>query len=866
MQNNDISAENEKIKEILDKISEENAAAKITDGEGGSMEFDFSRPMPKTSLVFEQTEDAEAAEAEDLNISAPVTTSETVEAEASVSDTFFAEADKATDGGGDSADYRPEASPMIWKTYVPSFTEATQRTYSFMDEEAYERKKKESGQVLYNKAAALAEDTGARDVDPTAEIDSGEELDAAVVVNVNNKEPERHSSASVFKFSEETEGRHKKTPEELEMEELDELFGRNKKPEAEMPEDGAEVNVEDVDGAPQGNEEDAFNIPDPLRLFDMSERGVGEETLSEEELPRGAGVEPGKNPCDSKVDYFGKRDLFKDKFLDKIMATRLRMIIVVLLGVLTLAYELLPVFGVDPFALVGIKYSHPLSVSIDLCLLFCMYALTLPETVRGFAAIRRKILAPELSLTFSALAIAVYSILCISLSNEGIAVASLFVIPAVNAVYSTYCIQWADFADFKLVSENGEKYAVDVRNTRELDRENMALDGAVNEYESKLARDFSASFISDFFENSSRNRENNVNNGYIYLLIVIAGALSAFVAYITGGGIADAAFALCLTFTLGQPAFFILSHKLPRRLMESEIVEDGSAAIGEETYYDLGDVDVVTFEDTEIFGEDDVVFKSVTISDKNGDYRKVMRKMASLFLPLGGPLAELFLTAFNKQCQPAEDIIIEDDGVSGIVDGSKVMAGSFEYMRRHGVQLPPESASNLASTKTMYGAEDGAIFAKFSIQYSFSESFARMMSSLIEGEIIPLVYTRDPNINNDLMNFLSGGKVTIKVMRKNSTAPKYRPLYKSLSAPAVSFGDKNDIVNMVVRSKDYCIYQSKLSVFELVAACIGTFAAVGLALFGAANPLIAAGGCLWQLTLGVCLFASGNKALIRKGK
>ena len=112
-----------------------------------------------------------------------------------------------------------------------------------------------------------------------------------------------------------------------------------------------------------------------------------------------------------------------------------------------------------------------------------------------------------------------------------------------------------------------------------------------------------------------------------------------------------------------------------------------------------------------------------------------MKHMTSLFAALGGPLAKVFEASINRSCAPAKDVVIEDDGVMGYVDGAKVMAGSAEYMQRHGIRVPEDRSGAITSTKTRYGADGRIVFAKFNIQYSCAEEFAVIEELMVSAKM-----------------------------------------------------------------------------------------------------------------------------------
>ena len=121
---------NEKIKEIIDKINAD-AATSVSRTESGSIEFQFDAPMPKTGLVFEQTDDAEAPEPE-IELTEEITAQTVSEddatdavEESSDDDGEFIIPDVFELGAqAEAAEQTPsdEYVSTIWKAYVPMFT------------------------------------------------------------------------------------------------------------------------------------------------------------------------------------------------------------------------------------------------------------------------------------------------------------------------------------------------------------------------------------------------------------------------------------------------------------------------------------------------------------------------------------------------------------------------------------------------------------------------------------------------------------------------------------------------------------------------------------------------------------------------
>ena len=872
----------------------------------GGLEFNFDE-IPKTGLVFEETEDAEApeqteqtleqqapAEAEEQPKPAEEPKAEQTKAEPdkkeaepmpkerSVDDEEFIIPDSFDMGDGASLDGYVST---IWKTYVPRFTEVTANhnyladnslapkpaqapAVSREEEPVTEGPNVQTVVVTVNRVEELSK---AQTNDATAELDR--DVDDAVVVSIGSgtdSSDDGDATINVFKFPDERSGEEKvqESEEDIARRNIAALTGHKwqdtEPAEQKLPE-AEEVGVEQNDTPPAEQEDgknefstDAWSdtVPDSEKL---SEVYVAEDKNDlEEQTPVGVSDKKVSASDTSEYNSFATRDVFKDRFLDTTMAVKLRLIIAAIFGLATLVLENIYLFGAVSSALaIGV---------VDACLIAALFLISLPETARGAKAFLRGILAPEFCSAVSVLSLFTYTLTMVFAAPEGVTYPLFGFVAAVmsiNSILASYCMYYADFSSFKKISDKGIKHVYDIKLTREMERENMALDGAIDEYKSKTARSFDAEFISDFVKNSSRRYENTKNNAIILALTLgvafVAGAVMFFVG---DSGLVSGFSTFALIVALATPAFAVMSHKLPFASAEREASAENGAIIGERTMYDFAGVDVVAFEDTEVFGTEDVTFKSISLSDGRADFNDAMRKMSSLFSALGGPLCNVFAQSLNKKYPAAENVVIEDDGAEGTIDGKRVMAGNADYMQRHGVNLPMRNETSVGSMRIMYAAENGEIFAKFTVNYAFSEEFALMLAAMREKGIVPLIYTRDFNINNEFLRFLTSGADVIRVMRRY-LPERPRTVFGKISASFVTLGDKTSAVNMLLLAGKYVAFQSRLAVTEMLAASVGATLGVVIALCNMTSvlPSILLGGwqIIWTVVLAIISARTFNK-------
>lgn len=722
--------------------------------------------------------------------------------------------------------YRPKGA------YVPTFTSASENY----------RIRGATGTVAPEKTSLKkSEPVSEGALDPTAEIGGSSEVERVVVtLGTDRIEEPVDENITIYKFN---------SPEELDTERrpiptAEELMARfEEEREAEIPE---EEPVEEP--IPQKGE---YRMPDPTdsENGDVYRSGYFSETYA----PKGAhSVTGGKWGLHTPE----QRDAMKDRFLDTFIATRIRLISSLLLLFAAVLFEL---FSAEAVAFLGFGGSLVATLLIDSQLCLCMLLIALPEAVRGVRYAMRKKAVPELMLITSCLAVAVYTLVAaLSTPTAVIHFSVLLGLQTLICITSTLCRVKADYTAFRIVTKNAVKQAVDVRRTRELPRENIALDGRVDEFRSLTARVFEVGTLSDFKENTDNHAESSYNVLLCSFVSLGLALVTAVVSYfVSGWSLVNGATAFALVLIMTPPAASLLLHKLPLLHAARRAGESDSAFVGEGALSDSAAIDVLCYDDTEVFGREDVTVRKVHLYGKAYNMTKAMQQMYALFSVVGGPLGHVFGEALDRKCESATAIRIESDGVSGIADGHPVCAGTEAYMRRHGIRIPDSDGRGhsgvVDSSRIMYGASDGDVYVKFYLRYSFSEEFSMLLPHIKAGGIVPLIYTCDPNINIELLRVLTFGEDIIRVMKKNTPATLEVRKYNHISSGLITLGDKTDVFGLLLLGRSYSAFQRSMAVVELGAILVGGVCAAVISLIGAFNvPAIALAA--WHAVLGIGLF------------
>jgi len=806
LQNNN---SNDDIKNILDSLS----GGGIEHSSPYEAEFVFGEKNAPKGLVFDDSAVAEAPESEKQNLSFELAKEERA-AELSVPDKFVADEKY-------SSEIQDEAKPRIIATYVPRFTEAS-LNYRMAGE-------KRQDFVKVKTVDATAEFPEEK-MDPTAEIYSETEATGAVKVSTAKSEDESLESASkVFKF--------------LENEIPDEPAAQA--PEISVPVDDAdEVSAEESFAEETENADDApkeYSIPDPSRALDTLKPGVisadSVRVGTLEDAPEDVGEKIQEKSSVTEYTSYAQRDSIKDKFLDVIMSVRVRFFAAAAITLLLAVLEIAVAFSVNVVGLFKLETVPGALALLDGQFVLCLFLLSLPETAAAFKRLSQGRLVSALYLPMAFAVLAVYTVVIVIKSPEECSVFGLlFAVPTLAAIGADYFKSSTEFAAFKKISQNEEKRVIDNHLTRTLEHENAALDGAIEEHKSRIMRIFRTVFVSDFFKRLERCTEKTSNVALLLFAPLGAALVTGTVVFFVPGGIEKAAAALALVFLLAVPSMALLIHRLPCFCAQVEAGEEDSAFVGESSLIEYSAIDVITFDDTEVFGPDDVTLQRIMLYGRSDNLTKALRQMSSLFMNVGGPLDRLFSDALDRKASAAVNTYIENGGIYGEIDSHPAFAGTLDYMIEKGVRIPDDEAESQEklsdSIKVMYAALDGEVYAKFYIRYSFSEEFSMLLPTLEDEGIKVLVYTSDPNITSDLIKSLTAGTDNIRVMRRFLPTTHDSVIYREVSAGMVTFGEKSNAINMIILAKRYSKLTSRLAITELIAMAVGGVLGILLSLGG----------------------------------
>ena len=367
-------------------------------------------------------------------------------------------------------------------TYMPRFTEVSEKYRRKGDAKIRER--------LGIKASEDSEPKGNPDelkLDPTAEFESDISGSTDARAPENSAIDESDESISVDKRP--TAEEELEAEAEKERAAIRELLKDTPAP-AEEPEEEEETEPEIEE--PE-EEEEEYELPDPdadeIKVYEFVDT-----TLDEEPADNPDEADNKKKKIRKKDREFSnpiQRDGIKDSFLDTILSIKIRRVAAVIFALAMLVLEILSATRVVGFNFFEKSQNYSVLGIIDFLLAACIFIMAAPELIDAVKDLFNKKLTPALIPIPVFIVFAAYTLVVVnSGATTYMLLGLLFATVVIPVLTASLDRTKADFIAFKMIAQPEEKEVIDLKNTKDCPVENKALDGAVDEYKSRLSRTF----------------------------------------------------------------------------------------------------------------------------------------------------------------------------------------------------------------------------------------------------------------------------------------------------------------------------------------------------------------------------------------
>ncbi len=440
-------------------------------------------------------------------------------------------------------------------------------------------------------------------------------------------------------------------------------------------------------------------------------------------------------------------------------------------------------FVVENFSLLGLTMpafmrptSYPVVYAmIDLQLVVLCGVLVWKQVVDGVKNLIALKPTPE-SLTAFVLAMSViYTFAsCLTAPMEGFALYNLPVVFAVllSLVYEFMNLK-RDVFSFNVISSKKKKFVVTpVSDTTEsLERE------VFNDYvpgDSQIIRVGKTDFVDGFF---ARINEKGISKPIIGITIPVVMILAVaffIISYIVNRSVYTAFTMAYVTAVVTAPLTTFVIYSYPFYKASKDSYDNDSAIIGESSLVEYSGSSVISFEDKEVFPSGGVKVTSIKVYGNNR-IDEIIYSLASAFIKVGGPLADVFSQATHDMgySEDVELIEVEDDGFTVTIDDVQVYIGKASYMEKKDYEPPFDSEAKKqelnSSLGVLYIAFGGQLAAKVYVHYTIDSEFEAILAQLYKTGICVGIKSFDPNIDDLLLaKKIKAMKYPVKVIRSKT--------------------------------------------------------------------------------------------------
>ena len=305
--------------------------------------------------------------------------------------------------------------------------------------------------------------------------------------------------------------------------------------------------------------------------------------------------------------------------------------------------------------------------------------------------------------------------------------------------------------NFNFIVSPGDKYTVE-NITNAVDAE--IISRGMLEEEPRLKMSVKTDFPTNFLEISCKNEPAD----RIATRIFIADAVLSVLLFIAIGLIDNfnTAFnvALCaLAISMPSSALLLTNGQLCD--ISAQLGDYGSRVCGVEGAVMASNANAVVMEAADLFGKESCGLHGIKTFNK-AKVDDAIINAAAVIVQTKSPLRNVFDDVIIGQqsiLPPVDGVIYEEKlGASAWIYDRKVLVGTRELLRTHGVRVPKQAFEDkytYKGRKALYLAIDGDIVAMFIVSYSADRTLMRELKKLEKSDIAVIVKSADPYITEE---------------------------------------------------------------------------------------------------------------------
>ncbi|MEM1484812.1 hypothetical protein V6615_08000 [Oscillospiraceae bacterium PP1C4] len=306
--------------------------------------------------------------------------------------------------------------------------------------------------------------------------------------------------------------------------------------------------------------------------------------------------------------------------------------------------------------------------------------------------------------------------------------------------------------NFKYLTSGADKYAFVQIQNREFAREfSRGLGPDIDRVAYTAKTDFMTGFLDKSYSSDYSDSFSRLVAPITLLGSLVVGGVTFFFAKDIPVAVSAFTAVLCIV----APFSSAVIPNLMLSKVSKKLTKNGAMLAGYESAEDYSDTSAVVISDKDLFAEDSIMLHGMKVfAEKRID--EAILDAASVILSCDGIMSGVFLNMLggNKRLLKKVDSLLYEDsmGISAWVDGKRVLIGSNELMRTHGIDCPSrdfESRYVRDGRQVLYIANSGELSAMFVVSYNADPHTAETLCDLERSGISTVVYTTDPNVTSE---------------------------------------------------------------------------------------------------------------------
>lgn len=308
------------------------------------------------------------------------------------------------------------------------------------------------------------------------------------------------------------------------------------------------------------------------------------------------------------------------------------------------------------------------------------------------------------------------------------------------------------------------------------------------------------------------------------------------IAYFCFGSVFTALSAFTAALCVSAPMGMLTAVNFPLWRVSNRLIKQGTMLSGWDAVEEFGGADALTVDAMQLFPENSVLLHGIKTFAGTPIDRAIL-DAASVAIMAGGPLASVFRRVIEDEniLQPVDSLVYEQDmGVSGWVDGRRVLVGNRRLLENHGVDVPShdyELRYTTGDRQLVYLSTAGELSAMFVVSYLADDEIEQSLKTLTKEGITLLIRTCDPNVTEELVcNAYNLDRYYVEVL--DATAGRlYVRLQSEEYADREALVGSNGWVQGMAQAIAYCRRLRKSGRLAVAAQLIGCILGLALTAF-----------------------------------